>query len=826
MCLSVLPLAAVSEGEAKAGKGGERAHESYFNDANTGTHLNYTDTGDHAWVNKYNSDGQYYYLESGNAGQGSSTSALMLSNYVFMYAGDYLEFQYWYSTEQTYDKFTFSVNGIVKVTASGVCEGWQSYRYEVAEDGMYNFAWVYSKDGSLDGGDDCVRLAYCTYSGHYDNYRNRAGLAEGGGGLILNTPSDAQYGFWVKSSTASNHPLYLMSRNGGIANSICRIEATAIVPSDTSTDYTLEFDYAVSSETSFDYLELFVDGTRVFRESGDSDYSWKHFSYALTSGQHHFKWQYSKDGSNNWGEDVACLDNIKIVGFDNAWDRYLGFEDHGEAYNNNAQLIFNTPKGTEGYDTVTQGFLMNNNRFIDESTSYFETYITMAQGETLSFDYLVSCESYDYFRFKVNGETKLYASGWENPQVQSYTFTAPATRTYHMRWEYEKDDSVSKGYDLAAVLNILYTGTYLNDLTAGDINDMLNSADTDQYLSFIGGAGVGGWFMPYVSTTGWAGVISTNEYYENSNSSIGATCYMNAGDTLSFEFWVEGEDGCDCLEFHAQRETSSGSYDEVDYACWSISDGWDNYAFTCETPGNYWFGWDYKKDGSVNYGDDCALIDNVCVARSNELMRALNPDGMEEEGWIWFDSTGEFCFEPVNFAGRYCAKSNNHYGNSEAVLEGGEMFGTINGGQYLSFDYYVSCEATYDYLVFYVNGTEVARFSGTDNTGWHTFVTPNKYSGWTEFKWVYHKDGNLSYGEDLAAIDNVKLVTTVGLLGDVNGDGSVNANDALLLMRYALGLVPASALDLTVADVNHDGNVNANDALMIMRYALGLAPLN
>ena len=160
------------------------------------------------------------------------------------------------------------------------------------------------------------------------------------------------------------------------------------------------------------------------------------------------------------------------------------------------------------------------------------------------------------------------------------------------------------------------------------------------------------------------------------------------------------------------------------------------------------------------------------------------------------------------------------------MLEGGEMFGTINGGQYLSFDYYVSCEATYDYLVFYVNGTEVARFSGTDNTGWHTFVTPNKYSGWTEFKWVYHKDGNLSYGEDLAAIDNVKLVTTVGLLGDVNGDGNVNANDALLLMRYALGLVPASALDLTVADVNHDGNVNANDALMIMRYALGLAPLN
>ena len=828
MLVGLVPLAALSEGEAPAApegealvektaddKGGERAHESYFNTATSGTYLNYVDTGDHAWVDKYNSEGEYYYLESGNAGQSSTSSTMTLSRDVRMYAGEYLEFQYWYSTEENYDKFTFSVNGSVQVTASGESNGWQSYRYTIPSEGLYNFEWTYRKDGSLDGGSDCVRLAYCTYSGHYDDYRNMAGLAAGGGGLTLNTPSDASYGFWVKSSTSADHPLYLMSSNYGVNYSSCIIESTALVPQDANATYTIEFDYAVSCEATHDNLCFYVDGTEVFQASGYTDYSWKHYSYTLSSGQHHLKWRYYKDGSIMNGNDVACLDNIKIVGYDNAWDRYLGFEDHGLAYDNNAQLIFNTPKGAEGFDTVTMGFLINNNRFIDESTSYFETYITMAQGETLSFDYLVSSESYDYFRFKVDGTTKVYASGWENPQVLSYTFTAPSTKTYLMRWEYEKDESISRGYDMAAVLNILYNGTYLTDLTADDIDDMLNDEMTDYHLSFIGGAGVGG------SPNGWDGVISSNMYYEDSNSSIGAPCYMNAGDMLSFEYYVDGEDGCDYLEFHAEREISSGSYDEMDYEYWSDSDGWNTYTFTCETAGYYWFGWDYKKDYSVNEGRDIAMLDNVRVERSNLLMQALNPDGMDEEEWIWFDSTGEYCFEPIEFEGRFCARSNNHSGSTEAVLTGGEMIGVVNDGAYISFDYYVSSEKTYDYLVFYVNGSEIARFSGTDNPGWHTFVTPNRYSGWTEFTWKYHKDGNLSYGQDLAAVDNVQLLYTVGLMGDADGNGMVNANDALLILRYSLGIISSLACPEN-CDVDGNGSINANDALMVLRYALGI----
>ena len=60
--------------------------------------------------------------------------------------------------------------------------------------------------------------------------------------------------------------------------------------------------------------------------------------------------------------------------------------------------------------------------------------------------------------------------------------------------------------------------------------------------------------------------------------------------------------------------------------------------------------------------------------------------------------------------------------------------------------------------------------------------------------------------------------------GDANGDGAVNAVDALVAMRYVLGVSTENLTpeQIAAADFNGDGAVNAVDTLLIMRFSLGL----
>ncbi len=59
-------------------------------------------------------------------------------------------------------------------------------------------------------------------------------------------------------------------------------------------------------------------------------------------------------------------------------------------------------------------------------------------------------------------------------------------------------------------------------------------------------------------------------------------------------------------------------------------------------------------------------------------------------------------------------------------------------------------------------------------------------------------------------------------MGDVNGDGVVDIQDAMLLARYAGQLIGEDALDLTAADMNSDGSINLIDVMLIMRHALSI----
>ena len=64
--------------------------------------------------------------------------------------------------------------------------------------------------------------------------------------------------------------------------------------------------------------------------------------------------------------------------------------------------------------------------------------------------------------------------------------------------------------------------------------------------------------------------------------------------------------------------------------------------------------------------------------------------------------------------------------------------------------------------------------------------------------------------------------STPGGVGDVEGDGAVRVSDAVLIMRYALGLIEFTPEQILCGDVDGDGFVKVADAVMVIRIALGL----
>ena len=109
-------------------------------------------------------EGDRYLAKSNNASIGNSTATLTTT--VQMAAGDTLTFDYYYSSENNYDWYRFKANGteVQELSGTGISD-FASYTYTAASDGAYTFEWSYSKDSSVNGGNDCVKLDNVAFSG-------------------------------------------------------------------------------------------------------------------------------------------------------------------------------------------------------------------------------------------------------------------------------------------------------------------------------------------------------------------------------------------------------------------------------------------------------------------------------------------------------------------------------------------------------------------------------------------------------------------------------------------------------------------------------------
>ena len=70
----------------------------------------------------------------------------------------------------------------------------------------------------------------------------------------------------------------------------------------------ISFYRKVSSESNYDYLQFWIDGT--MQEQWAGEVAWGQVSYPVTAGLHTFKWIYYKDGNTSNGSDCGWIDYI------------------------------------------------------------------------------------------------------------------------------------------------------------------------------------------------------------------------------------------------------------------------------------------------------------------------------------------------------------------------------------------------------------------------------------------------------------------------------------------------------------------------------------
>lgn len=208
---------------------------------------------------------------------------------------------------------------------------------------------------------------------------------------------------------------------------------------------------------------------------------------------------------------------------------------------------------------------------------------------------------------------------------------------------------------------------------------------------------------------------------------------------------------------------------------------------------------------------------NVSVDYDPELAEALNVEG----GHLIFSTTSPYPFVPVRDGDRYYVESTNqNISDSSSVLTT-----TIEmaEGDTLSFDYQVGSETDYDFFRFTVNGEVVFSDSGIDKP-WLSYSYTAPADGSYTFIWRFDKDPYTEEDFDGVRIDNVEFHSTAGpLLGDINGNGVVETSDAIMLMRYCMGLISLTDDQLAIADMNGDGEIEINDSIIICRTALHIS---
>lgn len=240
------------------------------------------------------------------------------------------------------------------------------------------------------------------------------------------------------------------------------------------------------------------------------------------------------------------------------------------------------------------------------------------------------------------------------------------------------------------------------------------------------------------------------------------------GGKVAFDWQVSSEQDCDYLYFCVDDTDCFSPYASI-----SGETSLANVQASV-TSGIHTFTWYYYKDGSVAVGDDRGSVDNIKVTEYLTPLSSLTidqsftdigfPPTNSGATWTtggdldWQRNTGTYSSDPAS------AGSQESLGDSQTSwLDLNYTFPDTGGT--ISFDWKVSSEENYDYLIFCVdNDTCTVGGSGPegDTTNISGEIDWTNYSahvssGSHSFRWLYGKDSGSESGSDSGWIDNVHI---------------------------------------------------------------------
>jgi len=110
----------------------------------------WTNNSTYPWTVVSGGQSGSYCIQSGNAGQASTTSSISFT--MNLTSDGTIEFDancMGEGTSSIWDKCIFSIDNVAQFTYGANHQGWNHYSYEVTA-GQHTFTWTYSKDGSVD----------------------------------------------------------------------------------------------------------------------------------------------------------------------------------------------------------------------------------------------------------------------------------------------------------------------------------------------------------------------------------------------------------------------------------------------------------------------------------------------------------------------------------------------------------------------------------------------------------------------------------------------------------------------------------------------------